>query len=314
MSSNVNTSSSVVTPEGRKQLPTIFQKTNYCDGSTDWCLDVRFTAHCDNACGFCIAAEDMKSARDFNPVAMLHSVKAHLEVSALSIIGGESLLFLDKLLDFMKSVENEAPHIKNMYLTTALPYTLVSQRELFNEILSKTSVLNVSLQHYDDNVNNFLLKAKKKFSRINLLKSILEVEENRPKIRVHLNLVKGGIDTTEELSAMLYVLRDMGVQDVKINELMNAPDDYVSFEDMTGITLNSAYAHGCSTEIDFFPGISTTLKRSCFVVEPSRQASKEDLLKLIAKGALPELEKDMNVARVLYEDGFVANRWQGDAV
>lgn len=314
MSLNINNPSSVVTPDGRKQLPTIFQKTNYCDGSTDWCLDVRFTANCDNACNFCIAAEDMKQSRDFDPEAMLKSVKKHTEIEGLSIIGGEPLLFMKKLLNFMETVEEEAPHIKNMYLTTALPYTVVSQREIFDEILKKTAVLNVSLQHYRDDVNNLLLNAKKKYSRMNVLRSILEVEENRPKVRVHLNLVRGGIDTAEELSTTLYILREMGVQDVKINELMNAPDDYVSFEDMTGITLNSAYAHGCSTEIDFFPGISTTLKRSCFVVENSRQATKLDLLKLIAKGALPELEKDTDAARVLYEDGTVTNRWMGDAV
>lgn len=292
----------------------LLQAVNYCDGSTDWCLDVRFTAKCDSACSFCIAAEDMKNDRGFHPQAMLESVKRTPQVSGLSILGGEPLLFMDKLLEFMEAVEREAPHIRNQYLTTALPYTVARKRELFDQIMEKVSILNVSIQHYDPQRNNLILKTKSKYDRLAMLQDILTLEANRPKVRVHLNLSKGGIDTAEELNRALYRLREMGVQDVKINELMNAPDDYVSFEDITGFKLDSAYAHGCSTEVDYFPGITTTLKRSCFVVEPSRQASREDLLKLMWKEESGYLEKDPNVPRVLYEDGTITSSWAGEAI
>lgn len=295
-------------------LPLLFQQKNYCDGSTDWCLDVRFTAKCDSACSFCIAAEDMKHDRGFDAEAMLASVKATKQVSGLSIIGGEPLLFMDKLLAFMTSVEQEAPHIENMYLTTALPYTVARKRDLFDRIMAKTEILNVSIQHYDPVRNNLILKTKSKYDRLAMLADILRVEENRPKVRVHLNLSRGGIDTAEELNRALYRLREMGVQDVKLNELMNAPDDYVSFEDMTGVSLASPYSHGCSNEIEYFPGIRTTLKRSCFVVEPSRAATKDDLLKVMWKEEMGYLEKDPTVPRVLYEDGTLTSRWQGDAI
>lgn len=295
----------------KKLLPLLAPK-NYCDGTTDWCLDVRFTARCDSACSFCIAAEDMKNDRGFDPEAMLASVKATTQVSGLSIIGGEPLLFLQKLLSFMEEVEREAPHIENIYVTTALPYTVKVQRSLFEQVMAKTAVLNVSLQHYLNDVNNEILRSKKMFNRIELLEDILKNEEYRSKIRVHLNLSYGGIDTVEQLNEALYRLREMGVQDVKLNELMNSPEEYVSFEEMTGMKLDSPYAHGCSTEIDYFPGITTTLKRSCFVVEPSLPASKEDLLKVMWKKEMGYLEKDPTVPRVLYEDGSLTSRWQGE--
>lgn len=297
-----------------KPLPMLFEKKNYCDGSTDWCLDVRFTAACDNACSFCIAAEDMKRKKPFHMDAMVDAVKRSTHVSGLSIIGGEPLLFLDKLITFIERVKEEAPHIKHFYVTTSLPYTLVSQRVKFDQLMEHVEILNVSLQHYTDETNNLLLQAKKRFSRMELLEDLLSVESYRPRIRVHLNLSRGGIDTAEELNLALYKLRSMGVVDVKLNELMNAPDDYVSFEDITGEELASPYAHGCSSTLDYFPGITVTLKRSCFVVEPSRAATKQDLLKLMAKGVTPELDKDMDVDRVLYEDGTLTNRWMGDAV
>lgn len=298
----------------KKETSKIFQATNYCDGSTDECLDVRFTAFCDNSCSFCIAAEDMKNVRSFNPEAMLEAVKKHTEINSLSIIGGEPLLFLDKLIEFMDSVENQAPHIKNMYLTTALPYSVITQKDKFDKVMQKTSLINISLQHYNDKENNLILKAKNKYSRLSNLEEILSNDNYRDKVIINLNLIRGGIDSSKKLNKMLYILKEMGASQIKINELMNAPEDYVNFEKMIGEELDSPYSFGCSTKIDYFPGLETTLKRSCFVVESSLKATKQDLLKLIAKSTLPELEKDMSVARVLYEDGTVTNRWQGDAV
>lgn len=294
--------------EGRKLLD-LFPKRNYCDGSADGCLDVRLTNKCDSACSFCIAAEDMKVARKMDLDAMIASTKL-TDSTSVSIIGGEPLLFLDKLLSYIERVKEEVPAIKDFYITTALPYTLVSQRSKFDELMEEhVTVLNCSVQHFDSDRNNLILNPKRKFNRLKVLEDILKVSGNPEKIRVHLNLSKSGIATAEELNAALYFLREMGVQDVKVNELMNAPEEYVSFEEITGLELESPYYHGCSTSIDYFPGISTTLKRSCFVVEESRSATKLDLLKLEAKVEFPELQKDPSRMRILYEDGELSDHW-----
>lgn len=293
-------------PEGRKSLPLVMQKRNYCDGTNPGHLDVRLTNLCDNACSFCIAADGMKHARTFDMEAMLESTKK-VSPKSVSIIGGEPLLFLEKLNTFMERVREEVPTVEAFYITTALPYTVVRQPELFKRMLDQVEVLNVSLQHYTNDVNNKLLNAKNKYNRIAILGELLADETNRERIRVHLNLARGGIDTVEDLTGALWTLREMGVTEVKVNELMNAPMEYVSFEDITGITLPSPYAHGCSTKLDFFPGIDITLKRSCFVVEPSRRATPLDLLKVRTKIEFPDLTKPFD--RVLYEDGELATHW-----
>lgn len=291
-----------------KMLP-LLAPINYCDGTNPQHLDVRITNLCDSACNFCIAAEGMKNARTFDLDAMLASAK-QVQPTSMSIIGGEPFLFMKKLLSFMESVEAEVPTVKDFYLTTALPITIQRQPDLFQEIFAKITVLNASVNHYDAGLNNDILKAKKRFDRLELLRELLQEEGAADKIRVHLNLSRGGIDTALKLNTALYRLQEMGVQEVKVNELMNAPEDYVSFEEMTGVELLSPYSHGCSSKINYFPGLDITLKRSCFVVEPSRHASKRDLLKMMAKEEAGYLESNSNRASVLYEDGSLAESWE----
>ena len=293
--------------------PSPFPTVNYCDGSSNGCLDVRITAICDSSCSFCIAADDMKHGRTFDLDSMVASAKLS-QATSMSIIGGEPLLFLDRLNSFIDRIREEYPQVGDFYVTTALPWPVKRNREKFDELMGKITVLNVSLQHFDDDVNNLILRTHKRFSRLGLLADILKTEGYPSKIRVHLNLVRGGIDNVESLNACLLKLREMGILEVKINELMNAPEEYVSFEEISGETMDSPYSGGCSTYVDFFPGIKTLVKRSCFIVEPSRSASKRDLLKVLHKEESGELERNAKVARVLYEDGALANSWQGEAV
>jgi MoaA/NifB/PqqE/SkfB family radical SAM enzyme len=289
----------------RKNLPLIFQQKNYCDGTNPGHLDVRITNLCDNACSFCIAAEGMQHARKFNLEAMLESIK-QVNPASVSIIGGEPLLFMKKLLDFMDRVKTEVPSVQHFYITTALPRTVMLQRDLFKKVFDATEVLNISLQHYKDEDNSRLMNAKQEWPRMKWLEEFLSIPGATEKVRVHLNLVRGGIDSPEAVAIALGTLREAGVKHVKLNELMNAPDEYVSFEDITGDVLPSPYSYGCSTKLDYLPGLEVTLKRSCWVVEPSRAATKLDLLKVMAKA---EGAQNEPLPRVLYEDGELSTHW-----
>lgn len=140
-----------------------------------------------------------------------------------------------------------------------------------------------------------------------------------PKIRVCLNLCRGGIDTPGKLKEALLRLQALGVKHVKVNELQHAPEHYVSFEDMLGYRLarplRSPYAHGCQTDETelfsrlFHTSLRITLKRSCFVVEKSRKASLADLAKAAYKRWL---HTPKGVFRVMYENGQVESAWLKD--
>lgn len=290
----------------------VLRPRNFCDGvysSNDGTfrkadgLSVRLTAHCDNDCSFCIAHDDMKNIRPVDVEAMVAAVRKTGSKS-LQILGGEPLLFLEDCLEFVKGVEDQ---IEYMFFTTSLPYTIVTQWDKFQDLMSRTQSLSVSIQSTDWQENNRILKAKKWFNRIELLERI--VKEYGDKVTVIINLVKGGIDTEEKLWNTLDDLNDIGVSRVRINELQKAGSYYVNFEALTGERLKSPYSHGCKTFLeDFYPGMHVLVKRSCFLVENSLSATEEDLAKLLDKEANPE-KYAWQESNVLYEDGRLEDYW-----
>lgn len=280
----------------------IFPIINSCDGLYSGSMDIRFTKICDNACSFCIERPGLEGMKT-DVESMITSTIASGKKSVL-ILGGEPLLMLDKVLVYVKGIRD---HVDEIYITTSLPRVISKKSAVFQELIGLIDGLNVSLQHYDWKRNNEILVARNKFNRISMLEEMLTREETAAKTRVSINLVKGGIDTQEELLTFLAVLKGIGVQHVKINELQHTPESYVSYEQIMSETLKSPYAHGCQEDIDLVDGMRVTLKRSCFLVEPSLDATVADMLKVAKKRWIDKPADDGNV--VMYENGSVFDGW-----
>ena len=129
------------------------------------------------------------------------------------------------------------------------------------------------------------------------------------KIRTSINLIKGGVDTKYKLMETLKYFENIGCKYIKINELQNS-ESYVSYEDIMSIKLKSPYANGCNTHITInnVP-MKILLKRSCFLVENSKDANFADFTKIVIKTLIYRVIKYKNNFKVLYEDGTVKNNW-----
>lgn len=289
-----------------------FEPINFCDG-VYWSPDgvkrpadglaVRLTAFCDNSCSFCISAEDMLEKRPVNIPKMIEEVKKS-GATSLQILGGEPLLFLDDCIEFASGVREQ---IKFMFFTTSIPYTIESQWEKFEKLMEVNDALTISIQSTDWKENNEILRAKKKFNRIETLKKI--VKQYGDRVTVVLNLSKGGIDTYDKLWDSMDDLYSFGVKRVRVNELQKAPESYVSFEKISGISLKSPYAHGCKTNVKLYDSMSVLVKRSCFLVEDSLSGTEDDFLKLEEKERNPE-KFAWQKSNVIYEDGSLAGYWE----
>lgn len=280
----------------------IFPIINSCDGKFSGSMDIRFTKICDNACSFCIerpGLEGMKTDVD----AMIQSTIASGKKSVL-ILGGEPLLMIDKVLTYVKGIRN---HVDEIFITTSLPRTISKKMDVFLEIADLVDGINVSLQHYDWKRNNEILVARNKFNRIAMLTQMLTHEQVARKVRVSINLVKGGIDNRAELMTFLGVLLSIGCQHVKINELQHSPETYVSYESIMGEKMKSPYAHGCQFDVPLFENMRVTLKRSCFLVEPSLEATVMDMAKIMKRRYIDKPHSNGNA--VMYEDGRVMSGW-----
>lgn len=280
------------------------QFQNSCDGFYANSLDVRFTKVCDNNCKFCIEKNGI-SGKETDVNAMIEStIKSGKTI--ILILGGEPLLKIEQVLEYINGIKD---HVNEIYITTSLPKTIESHKNTFNKIMNLITGLNVSLQHYDPIMNNKILHASSNHNRINILQQICQNETFANKTRVSINLVKDAIDSKLAIDIFLNIMQELNVKHVKINELQNEPDLYVSFEDTYGIKLPSPYSHGCQTEIKL-PNykLKITLKRACFCVNDNLTATLPDLCKVLIKKYTHK--QPTSQFMVLYEDGTLRNKWE----
>lgn len=279
---------------------------NSCDAVYS-SLDVRFTKNCDNACEFCIEKRGLKSLGKID-IDKLIKQTINSKIRNVLILGGEPFLYPEKLYAYVVGIRS---FVDTIYITTSLPSTFldVSKINIIYKIIELIDGLNISINSIDSTINNKIFDATHDHNRLNILKKLNK--KYADKIRVSLNLVKGGVDDKIDLELSLAILKRIKCKYIKINELQNSSKLYISYEDITEVKLPSPYYHGCQTELknisDSFCRI--ILKRSCFIVEKSRKASFKDLYKILYKLIFwfPE-----NIFKVLYEDGSIYNEWRVD--
>ena len=281
-------------------------KNNCCDGIYN-SFDVHFTSACDNKCKHCI---DMRYPG-------LGIIKPDVDAICKSIIdnaenfddvlflGGEPCLFLDELIECV--VRIKAVTNLKCYVTTSVPKTCYDNQDKFFYLIKILDGINLSVQHYKEDVADLIRNTKSKFDRQAFYRSLPMKE----KIRINLNIVKPHLYTKEDIMACLKHYDDMGYPEIKLSEIQHGKDFYVSFEKTFGLKLKSPYSHGCQTWVDmkqFIPEYKgrLLLKRSCFMCEQTLDASLMDGVKVLYKAI--KRPKAGNY-RVVYEDGRLTNGW-----
>lgn len=281
-------------------------KCNSCDGIYE-SLDVRFTKKCDNDCEFCI--EKKNNYNSTEEVSIDDMILSTIEsgIKEVLILGGEPFITPKRLYDYVVGIRD---HVNKIYITTSLP-KIMKTSPYVKQILSLVDGLTISVQHYDWKENNNILKASHYYNRFDVIEKLCE--DFSHKIRVSINLVKGGIDSKAKLELLFIRMANLGVENIKINELSDSPELYVSYEKMYNSKLDSAYATGCQTEVknDYATGLglNVILKRSCFLVEESLNASWKDLLKICIRQIAGKKSLVRKRFAVLYENGKISNRW-----
>jgi organic radical activating enzyme len=282
-------------------------KNNCCDGIYN-SFDVHFTSACDNKCAHCI---DIKY-NDFN------IKKPNIKSIAKTIIdnqdgyddvlflGGEPCLFLQELIDCVKLVQAETK--LKVFVTTAVPKTCNDRADLFTELIDLTDGINLSVQHYKEDVADEIRGVKSKYDR----QSFYNKLPNKEKIRINLNIVKPFLYTKEDITACLSHYDKMGFNSIKISEIQHGKDYFVSFEKVFGLRLGTPYFNGCQKYLktdEIIPNFKTPvlLKRSCFICEETLKASFLDGVKVCSK--IFTIGKKNNYG-VVYENGCLTNGWR----
>ena len=279
-------------------------KCNSCDGRYN-SLDVHFTGFCDNKCPFCIDACNQNKKKSYPDAEKIANtiIKEQEKYEDVLFLGGEPCLYIKELLKCVKKIKKESQ--LKVFVTTSVPYTCYLYQEDFFELLNTIDGLNISAQHYDEEIADKIRQSHSKFDR----QEFYKILPHKDKIRLTVNLIKPYFDSKEEIIKLIHHYDKFGFNQILLRELQNCPDMYVSFEKTMNMKLPSAYAHGCQTEIKISGEKINTpiiLKRSCRLVEQSIEATSEDVLKLLIKSIKKPSKHSFGV---VWEDGSLTKGW-----
>jgi len=278
---------------------------NGCDGIYN-SIDIHFTKVCDNDCAHCI--DHQYNSLGLNRPDVDKIVASVIEQSKgiddVLFLGGEPCLYLEELVDCVEKIK-QSTNLK-VFVTTAVPKVCFTKRRLFIYLINLLDGINLSTQHYKEDVADQIRQTKSKYDRQEFYKSLPYKE----KIRINLNIVKPYLYTKEDITNCLLHYDRLGFNSIKLSEIQHGKKHYVSFADTFGIKMPSAYANGCQTYLDtssIIPELKTPLllKRSCFICEETSDASIADGLKILARVFVPKKDN----YGVIYSDGTIRERW-----
>lgn len=278
---------------------------NCCDGIYN-SFDVHFTGACDNKCSHCI---DMRfhgiGVTKPNVNSIVKTIVDNQNgLDDVLFLGGEPCLYLEELLDCVKQIKQKTK--LKVFVTTSVPKICSYKKETFFELIKELDGMNLSVQHYKEEVADKIRNTVSLFDRQSFYHSLPMKE----KIRINLNIVKPFLYEKIDLWQCLRHYDRMGFNSIKLSEIQHGKDVYVSFADVFGLEMKSAYSHGCQTYLDMdkiIYGFKTPvlLKRSCFLCEDSLKASLADGIKAFIK----MFKRTKNKYGVVYEDGTLTKGW-----
>lgn len=279
---------------------------NCCDGIYN-SFDVHFTSACDNRCRHCIDMKYQgKGIIKPDPKAIARTIIDHSNgFDDVLFLGGEPCLYLDELYDCICRIK-AATNLK-CFVTTSVPKTCYTNYSVFLRILEILDGMNLSVQHYREDVADEIRCVKSTFDRQKFYSEL----PMKGKMRINLNIVKPYLYKREDLLACLKHYDDMGYREIKLSEIQHGTEHFVSFEKTLGMKMKSPFAYGCQQWVDMRPYIPEykgrlLLKRSCFLCEETLKASFMDGMKVIRKYLL---RPQKGHYAVVYEDGSLANGW-----
>lgn len=292
--------------ENKSMKKNLFTK-NCCDGLYN-SFDIHFTSACDNKCAHCIDQKYEGFGINIPDITAIVNtiVQNQSGYDDVLFLGGEPCLYLAELLDCAKQIR--AKTNLRIFVTTSVPKICYDRFDLFSELLQVIDGINLSVQHYQEDVADKIRRTKSKYDRQAFYMSL----PNKEKIRINLNIVKPFLYTKSDITECLLHYDKMGFNSIKLSEIQHGKEYFVSFEKTFDIKIGSPFYSGCQTYLDtteIMPTMKTPLllKRSCFMCEETLRASAKDGLKVAHKLFF---KPNNNKYGVIYENGLLTKQWR----
>lgn len=263
---------------------------NSCMGGYGKCLDIKITNKCNAKCSFCIEKDGY--APNAGTIDKLANATNYIEdYKDVLILGGEPLLCedLDLYLSLIK------PCKENIYLTTNGSLLNKNKAEMLSRYLT---AINISIHHYSEFLNDKVYGIHIDFNDIK--EAINVFNEKGIRVRVNCNLIKGIMETKNEVDNMIEFAKMIKADSIRFNELQDAEDVYVDAREIFDGLTSNPYCDGCVQKINH-DGIDIEVKMTCGAVNKLKP-------KVIRE------EEPKYTTKVVYPNSEVSDGWRSKRI
>jgi len=267
-------------------IETIPNPKNFCGGNfQDW-LEVYLTGKCNGKCSFCIDKYGFKPDNSIEPKELVKIILDSGQKNIL-LLGGEPTLY--KGFGYVTKALKDAG--RNVTVTTNGSHL---SNKFTQGALKNVSCVNISIHHYDRKVNTEITGIKLIENQFN--GAVKSLQDSGVDIRINCNIIKGFIDSENEVINFLNFAWSLDIKKVRFAELKN-DDRFVSlakiFNNRYGLN-EDPFIDGCWQNTILY-GMHVNFRQLCGMQTNKRAApiNPKQILK-----------------KVLYYDGKLYDGWQ----
>lgn len=177
------------------------------------------TKFCNAKCKFCTYADDASKFNRERYVEVLKEITSKIKVRKLAVSGGEPTLYWDNFeyITYMgrEFIGKEAELSMN---TDGLRW----EKLWSDPIMKEYNYIQLSRHHYDDQINDQIFGTKTPTA--DEIKWAAELQTHPHQFQFRCNLIKGFVDSKEEVFKYLNWSNELGVNDVGLVSLMPVND------------------------------------------------------------------------------------------
>jgi pyruvate-formate lyase-activating enzyme len=268
---------------------------NLCMGGFGSCLYVKITNNCNCSCAHCIEKDGHCPTESASVETMIEKTNL-VDFDSILILGGEPYLS-EKLVPYAKGVVfSKSKKRRNIYVTTN---GSVFSPEVDFELAKYLTGLNISINSVSEAKNAEVYGRNISFSEI--AQAINRYKSLGVKVRINANLVKGYIDSFEEILDAVKLAESWNADEIRFNELQgnNNQGLFVDSSKFFSFLNSDPFLQGCVQSIDF-PSfqVKVSIKQVCSHCNYLKDQSNQKYLPVTH-----------HTTKVLYSDGTLFNGW-----
>lgn len=172
------------------------------------------TKFCNASCEFCTYASDAQKYDSNKLREVLQEITSKVKIRKYNISGGEPTLYWDNFVDIVNLHTEFCPDAEFTLTTDGFRWEKIFESGIYD----KFDYIQLSRHHYDDAKNDAIFKCKTPTTE--QIKWAVDKQKNPDQIQFRCNLIKGNIDSREEVFEYLKWMNTTDIVNVGLVSLM----------------------------------------------------------------------------------------------